>query len=139
MDASTYVYVSQLDIMAFVGASRPVMGQLKKQLKNAFSDANHNEGNLALHWYFRKSFLQVVFSTSVNFFPMWQFSTDLQPFLSKNSLKMHFQGPNTMKETLYCPGILGKASFRQSSGQVYIVSDACHVVIGASRVLTGSP
>ena len=71
----------------------------------AFSETKHNEGNLALTWY-------LVFRTRVNFFRCRSFSTELWPyFVSKYSIKMHSQGPNTMKETLHCPGILGRVSY----------------------------
>ncbi len=51
--------------------------------------AKHSEGNLAVPWYFRKSFLQVVFSASVFFLRCGNFLLSYGwGFLSKNSSKM---------------------------------------------------
>ncbi len=59
---------------------------------------------------------------------------------------MHSQGPNTMMETLHCPGILGKASYVCSlqskfffSNQVNFLLSYGHFVIkiGQKYILRG--
>ena len=57
--------------------------------------------------YVRKSFLHVVFSTSVNCFPYGSFPPSCGHFLSKNSSKCILMS-QTQWRKLYCPGILGK-------------------------------
>ncbi len=52
------------------------------------------------------------------FFQCGHFLLSYDHFLSKNSSKMHSQRPNTMEETLHCPGVLGQASYMWSLEQV---------------------
>ncbi len=56
----------------------------------------------------------IVFRTSLNnfFSNAIIFYSVMAIFLSKNSSKMHSHRPNTMRETLPCPSIFDKASYR---------------------------
>ena len=55
-------------------------------------------------------------------------------FLSNNSSKTHSRRSSTMKEILDWPDILGKFSYRQSSGQVSIFSYDCCLSKYSSKI-----
>ncbi len=77
-----------LEYKTVIEASHPLMGSsygvtdffflLLLPKKIAFTEGKHNERNLALSWYFRKTFWWIVFRTSlINFFLIRPFSPEL--------------------------------------------------------------
>ncbi len=75
-----------------------------------------------MSWYLEKLLIGSLQNKLKTLFKHGSFPLCYGHFLRKNCSKMLSEGPNTMKETWHCPGILGKGSYRQSSASNVAIS-----------------